>query len=534
MSDYLITVPEPAIKLYNDGFKEICKFGRASEGKKLSALVEKFSQPMSIALDAPWGAGKSVFLKCWVGAHSKENGGTANTVYFDAFRNDFMDDPLIGLTASISERFETGSAKAKVWTKAKDAAFKLVRPALRIGLAAATAGGSEVVGIVADAGLEAGSKELEQASREFWRKEDGKRAAMEAFRDALIELTDDKKLVIVVDELDRCRPDYALNLLEVIKHFFDVPNVHFVLGVNLKELANSVRARYGSNIEAEKYLQKFVSITMPLIPQQQQNSSARAQVRHFKAAAIMLGIEENWCSEWIGEYLRVINHHAKLSLRDVERIATLSVVTPSPAGKVEADPHLYVGALILSVVAPQAVEKARLGELKGEDVFSIFDLKDRTRSGTDRQLLHFRGKLFCKSVVDTGLHINTVGADASLRRCSETLRSSDASIASSRLASSKTMNGALPPNSSDIFLIVPAHCSIRILPTRIEPVKVIFRTFWLEHSSLPTPDASVEGITLNTPAGIPARSPSTAIANADKGVNSAGRATNVYLMRTAW
>lgn len=376
MSDYLITVPEPTIKLYSDGFNGICKLGRATEGKKLSALVEGFSQPMSIALDAPWGAGKSVFLKCWVGAHSNENEGTANTVYFDAFRNDFMDDPLIGLTASISERFETGSAKDKIWRKAKDAAFKLVRPALRIGLAAATAGGSEVVGIVADAGLEAGSKELEQASREFWRKEDGKRAAMEAFRNALTELTADKKLVIVVDELDRCRPDYALNLLEVIKHFFDVPNVHFVLGVNLKELANSVRARYGSNIEAEKYLQKFVSITMPLIPKQQRNSSTTTQVRHFTAVTIILGIKDNWYCEWIEQYLKIINHHAKLSLRDVERIATLSAVTPSPEGRIEGDLHLYVGALILSVVAPQAIEKARLGELKGADVFSIFNLNE--------------------------------------------------------------------------------------------------------------------------------------------------------------
>src|SRR5439155_6044117 len=43
-------------------------------------------------------------------------------------------------------------------------------------------------------------------------------------------------------------------------------------------------------------------------------------------------------------------------------------------------------------------------------------------------------------------------------------------------ASSKTMNGALPPNSSDIFFIVPAHCCISNLPTSVEPVKVNLRT----------------------------------------------------------
>ena len=89
------------------------------------------------------------------------------------------------------------------------------------------------------------------------------------------------------------------------------------------------------------------------------------------------------------------------------------------------------------------------------------------------------------------------------------------------------MKGALPPSSSDIFLMVPAACSIRILPTRVDPVKVILRTLGLEQSSFPTPEASVDGITLNTPAGMPARSPRTAMANADKGVSSAGRATKV-------
>ena len=80
---------------------------------------------------------------------------------------------------------------------------------------------------------------------------------MYAFRLTLEELTkpDDAKpikLVIVVDELDRCRPDYALSLLEIIKHFFNVEGVHFVLGVNLSELQNIVRARYGRNIKAWK------------------------------------------------------------------------------------------------------------------------------------------------------------------------------------------------------------------------------------------------------------------------------------------
>src|SRR5438445_6985751 len=84
-------------------------------------------------------------------------------------------------------------------------------------------------------------------------------------------------------------------------------------------------------------------------------------------------------------------------------------------------------------------------------------------------------------------------------------------------ASSKTMNGALPPNSSDIFFIVPAHCCISNLPTSVEPVKLSLRTVGFEVSSPPT---SFDGPVTqeNTPLGTPARSASSHNANAENGV----------------
>lgn len=377
MSDFPLVLPELEINLYEDGFKGVCQLGRAEEGEKLSNLIERFSQPLVVALDAPWGAGKSVFLKCWVGAHEAENGGSAKTVYFDAFKHDFMDDPLIGLTGVISERVATKGTKARYWKQAKEAAPKLARSVARVGLAIATSGITEVAKPIVDSGLEAGSKELEKASEEFWKKEDGKRAAMQGFREALTNLAAEQKLVIVVDELDRCRPDYALSLLEVIKHFFDVPNVHFVLGVNLRELANSVRARYGARIQADRYLQKFVTITMPLVPRKARSASTQIQIRHFESVSRNIGLFDSWKYDWLKDYFRYIDHHAGLSLRDVEKIATLAMVTPDPGDRPSAKLHLYIGILILQVLAPETVEKARLGIASDEDIFSVFRLKQR-------------------------------------------------------------------------------------------------------------------------------------------------------------
>src|SRR5450830_22147 len=98
--------------------------------------------------------------------------------------------------------------------------------------------------------------------------------------------------------------------------------------------------------------------------------------------------------------------------------------------------------------------------------------------------------------------------------------------AASRSASSNTIKGALPPSSSDNFLMVGAHCAINRRPTSVEPVKDNLRTIGLLVSSPPMARGSPV-TTLNTPAGTPARVASSASASADNGVSSAGFNTMV-------
>ena len=106
------------------------------------------------------------------------------------------------------------------------------------------------------------------------------------------------------------------------------------------------------------------------------------------------------------------------------------------------------------------------------------------------------------------------------------------STAASRSASSNTMNGALPPSSSDSFFTVRAHCAIRIFPVSVDPVNDSFRTSGLDVSSPPTSDA-LPVMTLKTPFGTPARSASSASASAENGVCEAGFNTTVHPTATA-
>ena len=338
-----------------------------------------------MALDGSWGSGKSFFLKCWVGAHQHENGGTARTIYFDAFAHDYLDDPLVALTGAIAHRFGAKNGHLKALDKAKAAAAKLCRPALRIGFAAVTAGATAIAGEVIDSALEAGSKELEAAtSKHFWKNELGKRAAMDDFRTAISALTEPTKnderptkLVIVVDELDRCRPDYALALLEIIKHFFAVPNVHFVLGVNLTELQNSVRARYGQGVNAELYLQKFVSVTMGLPRHAQQRREGLAELVYYSNMAHKMELNSSLVTE-VSDYLKLILPKDLLSIRGIQKVLTQIVLVPQTPRPYEKLPFgeqiLIAGLIVLKVAFPEEYKKAQSNTLSIADVTKCFKL----------------------------------------------------------------------------------------------------------------------------------------------------------------
>ncbi len=393
-------IPEPDITLYKDGFEGHDKLGRKETGDKLSELVERIDDPLVIALDGAWGSGKSVFLKCWVGEHLKRNGNTTQTVYFDAFKHDYLDDPLIALTGEILGRKDHPNKplSERALAQLKETAPQIKRGLLRGGVALATAGvvqhGDELVDGVA----KAVGKDLTKATDKFWAEESGRRQAMEAFRDALTELTepatadqehenDDiiegdptRKLIVVVDELDRCRPDYALSLLEIIKHFFAVEGVHFVLGVNLRELQNSVRARYGSDTNAAKYLQKFFSIEMPLKSGAGISLGPANYTRHFSTMASQTGASSNPLYQTVYDYLQMANHHFEITLRDVEKIAVLMALLPQQPPEIPGEKILLAGCIILKIVAPNIFERARKGVVTFEELDHAFLLQDRQPS----------------------------------------------------------------------------------------------------------------------------------------------------------
>lgn len=329
-----IVPPEPSVKLYKDCFEERDILQRKRLGDALSDLLNRIEDPLVVALDGRWGTGKTYFLKRWVGAHARRyEGDVAAVVYFDAFAHDSLGDPLPALVSALEERIlRSGADNPKEGQKkkiqaVKEAAFRLMKPLARAGL---NASGADIIVNVVDELAKARIEEVEDSFDRFWDTEKGRRDAMEKFREAIESLAASKEssgtgstVVIVVDELDRCRPDYALEVIEVIKHFFTVPRLHFVLGVNLRALEDMVRARYGFKIDAHAYLSKFIQVTLDLPDEftDDTNRQMQAVMVYFDHLRKGMGIPQK-IADPLRKQVEIVSRANHVSLRDVGSIVS--------------------------------------------------------------------------------------------------------------------------------------------------------------------------------------------------------------------
>lgn len=357
---------------YETGFDDDL-LERKKISKQLSELVEKVNSPTVIALDDKWGSGKSYFLKRWVAAHQSDNEGTATTVYFDAFENDYLSDPLVSLIASVSERIPIEQEETiRRW---KDTAKKLAKPTLGVALSLATFGAKQYLDDMGDTIVEAVSSEAKDTVPDIWQIEKERQDAMQSFRELLVELTENTNapIVIVIDELDRCRPDFALSVLEIIKHFFSVPKVHFVLGINGSALENSVRARYGADMDAESYLRKFINVSFSLPRFIGNNHDEAAIVSYATQMSSRMELPNRLANRCI-ELLKCVSKENYVSLRDVGKVLSKIALLPSTASETNwTDGYLDTICILLvsSVVCSKFHKDLISGNATADDMMSF-------------------------------------------------------------------------------------------------------------------------------------------------------------------
>ncbi len=237
------------------------KLGRKEYAEVLTSVVEAYGDGAVMALNGAWGTGKTTFLKMWKQHLINES---FPVIYYNAWEDDICEEPLPSLLRNLNgiSKEQDGGKLEKVFK-----AGGRILAGIAIGAAKGALG--KVGEIVAEAG-KGGLDAIQEQFAESLKEKDETTQTMQKFKIALEEYVafvcgDSKPLIYFIDELDRCNPTFAVKVLERIKHLFDVPNVVFVLSVDKKQLACSVKGFYGSHeINADEYLRRFIDIEYKL------------------------------------------------------------------------------------------------------------------------------------------------------------------------------------------------------------------------------------------------------------------------------
>lgn len=236
-------------------------------------LLSHSNSMNSIALDGRWGSGKTFFVKqCALLINAKNSlsnidkdiaesilkvakqsnsfeGLTDNkllAVYFDGWENDSNEDPILALIYRIVQQLDL-----------KTNGFDLNHLAHILGTI-----GDAITGRPITFVFECLNER--NIFDEIRKHEDLETTIKKFFEEILFEKAE--QLIIFVDELDRCRPSYAVRLLERIEHYFINDRITFVFSVNLEQLQHTIKNFYGDDFDACRYLDRFFDLRLSLPP----------------------------------------------------------------------------------------------------------------------------------------------------------------------------------------------------------------------------------------------------------------------------
>ncbi|WP_374595774.1 P-loop NTPase fold protein [Sphingosinicella sp.] len=366
-------------------------FSKSDLAERLTKLYGNLEQGTVSILDGRWGSGKSIFVRQW-NSHLESHG--VPCIYFDAFAADYVDSPF----RAVASAFVRAAKEARAhdmgiynrFLTATSRATKIIAaPAAKLAVKAGTLG---LIGSAEFKELSAAAEAVvsdlgdmsEAAVKAMLEEQADDEANFEALRTSLAELPSllakrldgdqgatqkDKEevspsLVVIIDELDRCRPDFALGVLETLKHFFRAERVHFLLVTNLNHLLLSVQKRYGVGEAAGEYIQKFYDFLIPFEERPQHGRATNASLHVSRLLQTMLtGANTSDGTNLINCVAQIVIAY-DLSLRQAERVATNVVLAQIDFSQNSFRP----GSLVALLAVIKAQNPAMFADIKRERV----------------------------------------------------------------------------------------------------------------------------------------------------------------------
>lgn len=354
--------------------------GRKPRIEALSQLIRNEEGPAVISVNGGFGSGKSAFLKMLAANLRLQDG--IEVQEFNAWQQAHTTDPLIDIVAALTYGHQDREPLMQIVRKF---GWRVVK-----GVAGSTL--SAVSGGVIDlTDLEGGDQatvadpfavwsSTEQHIAEFT---DGLRAVVQKGQDAD---SGPAKLTIIVDELDRCRPDYAIDMLNIIRHLFAIAGVVIVVGMNRKELEHRVTEVFGPETDADVYLRRFVDFPVHL--ESPEDVRLSDFVRHQVQFA---GVANSNYASALQQALEMLLKLPGTHVRDVQQLARAA----APASPARPSHQAITEVAVVTLIVLRHMAASVYGDFVSDrcDAFAVVAaLRSRLALG-DRLAVEFGGTL---------------------------------------------------------------------------------------------------------------------------------------------
>ncbi|RCS73052.1 KAP family P-loop NTPase fold protein [Vibrio casei] len=307
----------------NITFNERDEFQRKQIAEKAIQLLRADVEISPMVIDGSWGTGKTEFCHKLINLMAEDE--THHLIYVDAFQADHADEPLLTVLAEVINILPSEEAQESFIQKAIPAARYGLKTLAKAGVAHLLRQDAADVVNDFDKEIQKAANKAIDASVESVLKDHVKASeSLKALQETLQGIAQEKPIVLFVDELDRCRPNFAVNMLEIIKHTFNVEGVQFVLVTNTQQLRSSINHCYGETVDAQRYLDKFLkySFSLPQVKGLNTYQETSVSLSHYKNLVKKSNALESLRLQECGS-IRIIEQIIKvnkLSLREVETL----------------------------------------------------------------------------------------------------------------------------------------------------------------------------------------------------------------------
>lgn len=298
------------IEISEDTPFENDQLGREEFIETLTSIVSNIDGPCIMSIDAPWGAGKTTFLKMW---EVYLRGKNFVVVNFNAWESDFLEEPFVALSSEIIQELKEGRISNTLAVEVESLAIQAKQIIVQSlpTLASSVAGSLPIFGPLAGVIVKTTAERILSSHQKTQHSIKRFNCQLKRLAKKLSDANEGRPLIVIIDELDRCRPLYAIELLETAKHIFNADNVIFALSTNQQQMAASVKAIYGDKFLATEYLERFFDISLSL-----PNTDRKKFIETTLETA---QIHEKFHNRYFKEAFVAVLNASGLSLREVTK-----------------------------------------------------------------------------------------------------------------------------------------------------------------------------------------------------------------------